>query len=360
MSWRLARQLSREHGCPVSLWIDAPATLASIAPQALPGTRHDGVAIGAWRDAPPPSPLPAPGPRAIVSAFGCELPAAVRRALPTAPRTVWVNLEYLSAEPWIDGCHGLASRKPDDGAIEHFFYPGFTATSGGLLRERDLLQARDAFRAGGEAQRWLAQHGFGTRDGERLVSLFCYPDAPVAQLLELLAADARPTRLLLPEGVAREAVRSVFGSAPAPGLRLARGALVLECFALMPQHEYDRLLWSCELNFVRGEDSWIRALWAGSPFVWQPYRQSGGAHGPKLEAFLARFAAQGADAAAAGALMRAWDAGGELRGAWIRHQAQIEALARAHRAFAQSLAATPDLATRLLAFCERRLAALPA
>lgn len=355
MSWRLARQLAREHGCPVSLWIDAPATLAAIAPQALPGSRHQGVAIGDWHRARPP----AAGRRAIVSAFGCELPPAVRRALPAAPQTIWVNLEYLSAEPWIDGCHGLASRKPDDGAVEHFFYPGFTATSGGLPRERGLPEARDAFRTAGETRRWLARHGFESRDGERLVSLFCYPDAPVAQLLDLLAADARPTRLLLPEGVARQGVRDFFGNEPAPGQRLARGALVVECFALMPQDEYDRLLWSCELNFVRGEDSWIRALWAGSPFVWQPYRQPDGAHGPKLEAFLARFAAQEPDSAAAGALMRAWDAGGDLREAWARHQAQIDALARAHRAFAQSLAATPDLATRLLAFCEQRLAAPP-
>jgi len=351
VSWRLARQLAREHACPVSLWIDAPATLAAIAPAALPGTRHDGVAIGAWPDARPP----AGGRCAVVSAFGCELPAAVRGALPAAAHAVWVNLEYLSAEPWIDGCHGLASRKPDDGAVEHFFYPGFTATSGGLLRERGLLEARDAFRASGEAERWLARHGFDARPGERRVSLFCYPDAPVAQLLELLAADTRPTRLLVPEGVAQQALRELFGEAPAPGRRASRGALAVECFALLAQDDYDRLLWCCELNFVRGEDSWIRALWAGTPFVWQPYRQPDTAHRAKLDAFVARFCADHPDAAAAAALMRAWDAGGDLRKPWARHQAQIGALGRAHRTFAQALAATPDLATRLLAFCDRLL-----
>jgi len=37
---------------------------------------------------------------------------------------------------------------------------------------------------------------------------------------------------------------------------------------------------------VRGEDSLVRALWAGQPFVWQIYPQDDNAHHAKLEAFL--------------------------------------------------------------------------
>jgi hypothetical protein len=36
---------------------------------------------------------------------------------------------------------------------------------------------------------------------------------------------------------------------------------------------------------VRGEDSVIRALWAGKPFVWQIYPQDDEAHHIKLHAF---------------------------------------------------------------------------
>jgi uncharacterized repeat protein (TIGR03837 family) len=46
------------------------------------------------------------------------------------------------------------------------------------------------------------------------------------------------------------------------------------------------MLWGCDLNFVRGEDSLIRALWAGQPFIWHIYPQDDHAHHAKLEAFL--------------------------------------------------------------------------
>jgi uncharacterized repeat protein (TIGR03837 family) len=52
------------------------------------------------------------------------------------------------------------------------------------------------------------------------------------------------------------------------------------------QKGFDEMLWGCDLNFVRGEDSLVRALWAGQPFVWQIYPQEDNAHHAKLEAFL--------------------------------------------------------------------------
>ena len=46
------------------------------------------------------------------------------------------------------------------------------------------------------------------------------------------------------------------------------------------------MLWACDVNFVRGEDSLVRALWAGKPLVWHIYPQHDDAHDAKLEAFL--------------------------------------------------------------------------
>jgi uncharacterized repeat protein (TIGR03837 family) len=62
--------------------------------------------------------------------------------------------------------------------------------------------------------------------------------------------------------------------------------LSISYLSLMPQTQYDALLHRCDLNFVRGEDSLVRALWAGKPFVWQIYPQGDGAHAAKLDAFL--------------------------------------------------------------------------
>ncbi len=336
----------------MTLWIDAPQVLRAIAPDAAPEFATPALAVRPWDDA-----RPGDGDRRVaVSAFGCDLPATVRASLPA----LWVNLEYLSAEPWIDGCHGLASRKPDGSAIEHFFYPGFTAASGGLLRERGLIEARTAFRAEGNPERWLTANGFDVRPGERRISLFCYPDAPVGRLLARLADEPTPTHLLVPEGVADAQLREFLGQTLAPGASARRGPLRIERFALLPQDDYDRLLWSCALNFVRGEDSWVRAIWSGTPFVWQPYRQPEHAHRAKLDAFLARFEHAGDAPEATGvsaALMRAWSDGADPGPAWTACCAMLPGIAIAHARWTHALAGTTDLATRLVAFCAARMAA---
>ncbi len=57
------------------------------------------------------------------------------------------------------------------------------------------------------------------------------------------------------------------------------------------QQEFDEILQACDLNFVRGEDSFVRAHWAAAgpwqvPFIWQPYRQPDVAHRHKLAGWM--------------------------------------------------------------------------
>lgn len=362
--WRLARQLAAEHGARVTLWIDRPRTLAAIAPAA--GTTA-GVALRRWDDA---ADL-AGDDRVVISAFGCELPAPVRRRLAAPDAPLWLNLEYLSAEDWVEGCHGLASPKPADAVVEHFFYPGFTPATGGLLRERGLLQERNALQTGNAAARWLAAKGMDPAPGERRISLFCYPDAPLPAWLALLAAGPAPTRLLLPAGVAEDAVSALLGAPLPVGASARAGALALHRHPMLAQDDYDRLLWCCDLNFVRGEDSWVRAHWAARPFVWQPYPQDAATRRIKLDAFLARFAQAAGPIDEAAEMMRAW-CGAEaataapapsapdtatpaITRAWPRFESALERLAPRYRAWCDRLAAQPDLASTLVDFCRKRL-----
>jgi uncharacterized repeat protein (TIGR03837 family) len=104
------------------------------------------------------------------------------------------------------------------------------------------------------------------------VSLFCYDNPALPALLGSLAAT--PTLLLLTPGFAQRQA-----TAAPPGLRTA-------ALPWLTQRHYDRLLWACDVNFVRGEDSMVRALWSGNPFVWQIYPQHDGAHAAKLQALL--------------------------------------------------------------------------
>jgi uncharacterized repeat protein (TIGR03837 family) len=308
-----------------------------------------------------------------VSAFGCDPPARLREQLAGAPaRPLWVNLEYLSAEPWIDGCHGLASVKPADGAVEHFYYPGFSPASGGLLREHDAVAPAGA--AGPAARdRVLARLGLPACErGERLLTLFCYPDAPLDRWLPELAAGSRATLLLAPEGVAQAALAG-FAALPArPAAEPSRrGRLRLARIPFLSQDGYDALLRVADLNLVRGEDSWLRAHWARRPFVWQPYRQQGDTHLVKLGAFLDRFraaagepAARGANAGvadaaqaaqAAAAMMLAWSGAGDPVAAWRRFEAAGEAVDLAFERWLGSLLGTDDLARKLASWAARRL-----
>ena len=75
------------------------------------------------------------------------------------------------------------------------------------------------------------------------------------------------------------------------GDRARRGLLEVRFVPFVPQAAYDDLLWACDVNFVRGEDSFVRAQWAGRPFVWHIYPQADDAHRIKLDAFLALYGA---------------------------------------------------------------------
>ena len=151
IGWRLARQLAQEHGLQPRLWIDRPEVLAELVPGAVPGADVDGVTIEHWVDDDPRLAAPGPGSVAdvVVSLLAGAPPDGYRVAM-RVRRPVWVAYEYLSAEPWVESCHGLPSPKPD-GLVEHFFFPGFEPGTGGLLREGDLparievVKRRDAY-----------------------------------------------------------------------------------------------------------------------------------------------------------------------------------------------------------------------
>ena len=133
VTWRLARQLKREgniaaHGdeVQVRLWVDDLASFARIAPglqPALAQQQLDGVSICHW----PAQDFPATDAAdVVIEAFGCPLPDSYLAAMVgRARKPVWINLEYLSAEDWVAGCHGLASPHPQLPLTKHFFFPGF-------------------------------------------------------------------------------------------------------------------------------------------------------------------------------------------------------------------------------------------
>jgi uncharacterized repeat protein (TIGR03837 family) len=272
--WRLTRQL-RDAGQRVRLWVDDASALTWMAPTA----RHEpDIEVHPWAQACQASALQDLAPADVwIEAFGCTLPDAfvAHGVAARAQQPTWINLEYLSAENWVPRIHKLPSpvmSGPAKGWTKTFFYPGFTPDTGGLLRETDLLARQERF----DRAAWRQQHAPKLAPTSLLISMFCYEPAALPQLLAQLVGT--PHHLLVTPGRPLTAVQQALAN-----------MTVQPHWSALPytdQNGFDEMLWACDLNFVRGEDSLVRSLWAGQPFIWHIYPQDDNAHHAKLEAFL--------------------------------------------------------------------------
>jgi uncharacterized repeat protein (TIGR03837 family) len=361
VSWRLARQVAREHRKDVRLWIDDLTVLKKLRPEidlAHDLQRLDQVEVGRIHE-----PFAVDPADVVVETFGCDPPQSYVHAMARRDRKPrWINLEYLSAEEWVDGSHALPSPNPRLPLTKHFFFPGFSAKTGGLLREESLLRRRDEFQAddGAQAAFWQSLVDRAPPAGTLKVSLFTYADAPVESLARACAHHTGPVWLVAPEG---------YAAAGLEFLRVAHANSQIETFVIpfLSQDRYDQLLWACDVNFVRGEDSFVRAQWAARPFVWHIYPTEDGAHWVKMGAFLARYTAdlERSQAAAVTSLWEAWNRSEErgaglstapgIHEAWVAFIARRDALEAHARKWAAGLASRPDLAAALVDFTDNVL-----
>ncbi|MDE2310298.1 MAG: elongation factor P maturation arginine rhamnosyltransferase EarP [Betaproteobacteria bacterium] len=352
--WRLARQLAHEHGMAVRLWVDDLASFRRLCPEAdaqLAQQRCRGVEIRHWA-----SLFPEVEPaHLVIEAFACELPEPYIAAMAAQEHEpVWINLEYLSAEDWVEGCHKLPSPHPSLPLTKYFFFPGFTPQTGGLLLERDLLARRDAFQNDAAQQQafWQSIGMAPPNPEEMCVSLFCYENPALPELLGAWAAGNTPILCLVPEGRILPQVGQYFGDAvPSAGKGYSSGNLQVRVLPFVEQERYDELLWACDINFVRGEDSCVRAQWAGKPFVWHIYPQHDNVHMQKLRAFMALYCA-GLPPEAGRALhelWEAWNGGQALSDGWNDFSAQRSMLRQHAIDWAQELSGN-SLALNLLDF----------
>ncbi|RJF98116.1 elongation factor P maturation arginine rhamnosyltransferase EarP [Noviherbaspirillum saxi] len=358
--WRLARQLQQEHGIAVTLWVDDLQSFRRICPdvtisaevQQLAGVtvRHwcnqEGVfSVGDVDDI-------------VIEFFACDIPPGYIVAMAERdPRPVWLNLEGLSAEEWVEGCHTLPSPHPRLPLTKYFFFPGFTNKTGGLLRESSLDEARRQFQADPAIiADFLAQFGVTSTEMASLkVSLFCYPHAPVSALFKAWQSGDTAITCLVPEGVAADAVQEFLEGEGKPGAARTRGALTVHVLPFVAQPDYDKLLWACDLNFVRGEDSFVRAQWAGKPFIWHIYPQDENLHHKKLRAFLQRYSVGTQSLARLslqwnGATAENMEEQADWSALWSSYQADMPDITRRSAEWQRQMLGNGDLASNLLKF----------
>ena len=428
--WRLAKQLAHEHRLTVRLFVDCGSDESiafdsgadeSTAVQSIAAAQRiipnlnlsqstqtiDGVEVLFWTDK---LVIEQVG-EVVIEAFACGLPASVSEKIQAkqadakqidakqalANNTRWINLEYLSAENWVDDFHATVSVNPSNGLMKHFFFPGFNEATGGLLREADLIVKRDEFLANtAEQNKFWQQLGVAhlkqnsaqdcyqnSAQASIKVSLFCYPHAPILNLLQSMATGKHLITLFVPSNAVLAAIATFFeldNQAVTVGSRLTKGNLQVLIIPFLSQNDYDKLLWSCDINFVRGEDSWLRAVWAAKPFIWQPYFQQEQAHLVKLNAFLNTyyhgFQANTNNNRAMRYLSLAWATDNKAtatnQNEHLANTAKLPSLNNASlsnnwsdfvdnlarykhhaRAYTQQLGKQPDLAAKLVIFCNK-------
>ena len=333
--WRLARQLQAEHGLQIRLWIDdLEAAKAIIADLDLSKKSQtcDEISIEKWDETTDFN----QATEVVIEAFACGLPVSYLSAM-ARQKSKWVNLDYLSAESWVDDFHGKPSPQANN-LTRYFYFPGFTEATGGLLREKNRLPRHSDIRWNG---------------GEDLkISLFCYPNAPIKDLFNALQGNNHEVCVYVPTTSILSKIAAFFGiDSVKVSDKLTQNNLTVEILPFLGQSDYDQLLRECDLNFVRGEDSWIRAIWAGKPFIWQPYIQDDNAHMKKLDAFLDLFYANYDKKQSACEAHRYWSAGLLNKDILDAYLNDLQAIHTHAQQQSSALASQPDLAAKLVIFC---------
>lgn len=354
VTWRLAKQLTQEHGFAVRLWVDNLSAFHAICPAVIVDRDTQivaGVQLYWWRDDADFTRQSAA--EVVIEAFACQLPEDYIDLMRAKQTVLWLNLEYLTAESWAAECHALPSMQ-GGGLQKYFFFPGFTDNTGGLLREADLLEQRDKFVASPEQRNeYLASLSVVPKPGERLISLFAYANTALPSWLDALSKDTRTNRLLVLQGPLQADLAKWFAQKKLElGQEYQQGSLTVQVLPYIQQENFDKLLWCCDLNCLRGEDSVVRGQWAAKPLLWHIYPQDEDAHLVKLNAFLALYSDLLGDDAlyALSSMWSAWNNGADMHGAWQRFiQYEKELQSHALR-WSEQQNKQADLVTKLARF----------
>ena len=274
--WRLARSLSSLHDQDVRIFCDDLPTLNLLALGADQFAQQK-IDLLPWDASFNNARHFMEAPDVVIEAFGCNLPERYLTKLLIAPKKpIIINLEYLSAEPWITDFHGKASPQAH-GIPKYFFFPGFQDNTGGLLLDPIPKKVATPTEKPPAA---LENAWSKLRPDAKRISIFCYPGAPLREWLTDLGSLGENVDVVLTHGHAQ-----LLGVNVGQQIHLPETIQLLS-IPFVTQDEYDWVLSQCDFNIVRGEDSFIRAQLAGKPFIWHIYPQNDGAHQVKLAAFL--------------------------------------------------------------------------
>ena len=368
--WRLARQLAAEYQLNVNLFVDDLSSFSILAPQLQPELDIqplDQITVHHWH---PDVYFDQPYDL-IIEGFGCRLEDQLidqmQQQASTGQPPLWINLEYMSAEPWVMDCHGMVSIHPATGLKQTFWFPSVSEQSGGLIREQCSLSERDQFQQDSEQQAefWHSLGLSSAMQFPRKISLFSYENNAIVDLLTALAEGSIATLLLVPQSKSIPNIELWLQShlqlhkTLQIGDQISYQNLTIAVLPFLSHLQYDQLLWACDLNFIRGEDSCVRAQWAGKPFIWHIYPQDENAHLIKLQAWMDQVKQQVktdylADFASWQTAMQAWNGNAPSSPKlWQQLLTDLSEWTNLMSDWRGFLAGQPDLASRLMNWVEQ-------
>ena len=353
VSWRLAKTLSHDFAQIVRLFVDDLNALKALVPQTNPLAKQqviEQIEVILWDDA-----LTTRPGDVVIETFGCHLPPGLIQQM-QKQKPIWINLEYFSAEPWVQDFHLMPSKQAN-GLDKTFFFPSILEHSGGLMREADLLSRRQTFMQT-DHQAWLSSIGLPKPlENSFKISLFAYENNALATLFESWQQSSTPIEIYLPQGRLLTSAEQALKQTLSAGQSLKIGQMTLHILPFLPQAEYDALLWLCDLNFVRGEESLVRAQWAGKPFIWHIYPTDDQAHWDKLNAFFNVYSKQ-LSAPAKDALIefnQAWNHQSVNHQAWLNLIQNQTVLNQHAEAWIQYLENLGELTSNLVKFVKSKV-----
>lgn len=224
----------------------------------------------------------------FIEAFGCDVPEEYIRIAKKNSK-LWINLEYLSGEKWIEDFHLCESLIDSKTLKKIFFMPGFSEKSGGVIIDSGFLKRKEY---GMDNREEVLKKYYPEIDFQNkfIGTVFSY-EKNFENLLETLEKLERKTVLILMgektqksfSEILQKKFRENFG-------KIGKyGKITMLNADFLSQEEYEEVISAVDFNFTRGEDSFVRSILLGKPFMWHIYLQEEKAHMDKIRAFNDRF-----------------------------------------------------------------------
>lgn len=212
----------------------------------------------------------------IIEAFGCDIEEEYLNKIDK--KTLLLNLEYLSAENWVEEYHKMQSFTPNPNIKKYFFMPGFTEKTGGLIINSDKKESSHEI---------LKEYYRGSIENKKIGTIFSYEHNFENLIENILNLEEQFILIIMGE----KSQESFKISMDKEFIKLdngyfKKGNLEILFMPFVTQEKYDEIISVTDFNFVRGEESLARAALSGKPFIWHSYLQEDTVHLQKVEAFL--------------------------------------------------------------------------